>query len=92
MGIITSYKCDCCGAETMDKQTVHEVQVLVQKSAPRVSFSDRYLHCKHQKIVCHSCAVRLHLTYAKSTEEAPPEPPSFEELLRQLIREEMQEE
>lgn len=90
MAIETKYVCDICGAESHEYNNYHEVNVTrkwLGSSFPQAVPQYRVL-------LCTQCTNRLHLTHPnKKDEEANQRPPapSLEDLLRELIRDELEQ-
>lgn len=87
MSIITIYQCDRCGHEQQTKDQIWQVQVTIGSVGALHSQNKT-----HAAEWCRKCAEAAHLlpdrTHKEAKEELPP-PPSLEDLVRQIVREEM---
>lgn len=87
MSITTIYRCDRCGQEQQTKDQIWQVQVTIG------SIGDPHgQNKKHIADWCRKCAEAARLLpnylHKEANEELPP-PPSLEDLVRQIVREEM---
>lgn len=86
MSITTIYRCDNCGHEQQTKDQMWRVRVDIRP----LSLPDGQTTV-HSAEWCRKCAEAVHLLpnwqHEKAKEELPP-PPTLEDLIRQIVREE----
>jgi len=87
MGIKTTYTCDRCGhSQDTGSQMWHVGAGLSESSYGDQTWSEK-------KLWCRTCCEEFHLLKVPasiSTAHVPPEKPTFEELLRAIIAEEIE--
>jgi len=86
--ITTIYTCDKCGHAQDTKEQMWQVQVSIGSIGERPSQNRA-----HAADWCRKCAEAAHLLpdvrHKEAKEELPP-PPTLEDLVRQIVREEME--
>jgi len=86
MGRTTTYTCDVCGAQAVDEHDFL-VEVWVTVPEPYSLYSSRSTVKKAS--LCPACMLRLGLRSPSRDETKPEPPPTFEDTLRELIRDEI---
>lgn len=87
--IVTTYTCDKCGREQTESKQMWEIGISAREST--IKFNKWVATPKESVLWCRSCVVKLGLL--PSAENDPPKPvptPTFEDMLREIIREEME--
>lgn len=86
--IITKYVCDRCGHEQDTDEQMWAVGIMCDY---RLSNSYARADVKHKAMWCRTCTDTLNLTpVQKAAIDAPePAPPSIEDILREIVREEI---
>lgn len=84
MAVITIYKCDKCGKEQTNPQQFWTVGVTAN---PQVYSSDQFVP-KRSMHVCRDCldGMGVYVEHYRAPEEKPPEPPTTEDLIRELVQ------
>lgn len=87
--IVTTYTCDKCGKTQTEPKQMWELGIVAREQTAHFG---RWVGTpKESALWCRSCVVKLGLL--PSTENDPPKPtptPTFEDMLREIIREEME--
>lgn len=80
----TTYKCDRCGAESVDKNTLHKVKAGYGDYTSDVN--------GRQAEWCKKCCVETGLAHQNLAPEVKPlDPlPTLEDMIREIVREEIQ--
>lgn len=89
MAITTIYKCDLCGHEQDNANQMWNVGIMFTSSPhlPTVSNS----HIRKMALWCRTCMVKHHLLGdEKGKEVAPPIAPTLEEMIREIMRDEIE--
>lgn len=87
MASTTTYTCDRCGAQAID-----ETKFLKKV---RITLPDEYsAYQSHDEVAsafwCRSCIVECGLRLPKKDEQVPVTKPTLEEIIRDIVREELQ--
>ena len=94
MTIVTTYTCDKCNhsQESMEKpKQLWEIGILVREKS-RIALSQYSLSPKMSKLWCRSCVQSLGLLPQEKTTPPTPTPtPTFEDMIREIIQEEIED-
>ena len=91
--IVTTYTCDKCGHEQIGSDQMWNIgiSVTVYSRTPQYSHSREPLK---GELWCRPCVVKLGLLPTSEAVNDPPQPdpvPTFEEMIREIIKEEIDE-
>ena len=92
MGITTTYTCDKCGHSQTQSEQMWYIEIHVNSHYNVRSIADSY--AKVKKLWCRKCVEALGFLPApkdKKNEHVITPPPNFEEMIRDIVREEMTE-
>ena len=88
--ITTIYKCDKCGKEQPKPEQMWWIAIRYTHHGGNIN--DTYTPNKYQeKLFCRECMEKLGILFSEKQAEKKTVPPSFEEVLREIIREEIGE-
>lgn len=90
MTVTITYRCDKCSAEQHTPEQFWIIQVYVQP----LQGSHHSANKNAEQQWCRKCVESVHLLPQRQHKDPPvelPEPPTFEELLREIVREEIAE-
>lgn len=97
MGIVTIHTCDKCGfaqpsengGKAPDRRTMHNINITVYDGPIYMSAGNTKVH--YAALWCEKCLLERHITkpYRRRDDPEPPPTPSFEDMLREIIREEI---
>lgn len=90
MGVATKYVCDKCGHTQDTSVQMWEVGI-TRRSLDSPSMNAAAARQPPKQLWCRECMVLAHiLPCKKGEEEKLPPPPTLEDLVREIVREEMQ--
>lgn len=90
MSVTTTYTCDRCGAQQSTPEQFWTIGV-VAKHDLHTAFPKWELPLERNRMqVCRACCEAMGMVPRMVPVENPPPPPTLEDLIRELIREEMQ--
>lgn len=90
--VLTTYICDRCKHKVEDQRELF--RVVVGLAEYQYSYGVAYYHIQNQihkeKQLCRACLLELGIVVPNKTETAPATTPTFDEVIREMIREEIQ--
>jgi len=84
--ITTIYKCDRCGKEQYTPEQMWEVGVVYKHIHYASSSSEKYPY--QTKLWCRACVETLGILPIKEGAPDETQPPTFEDLIREIVRDE----
>ncbi len=87
--IVTTYTCDKCGHEQNHDVQMWDIGITVREK-PSKNYSQYANSPKESALWCRKCTQSLGLLPQKKTDPPTPKPtPTFEDMIREIIQEEM---
>ena len=88
--IVTTYTCDKCSHSQETYEQMWDIGIMVNHRANPTSYG-RFNATAKQALWCRKCIIELGLLPAKKGDEPTPEPtPTFEDMIREIIQEEIE--
>jgi len=89
--IVTTYTCDKCSHAQEKSEQMWDIGILVREPNSTKYTSSYSQNPKSMQLWCRACVVKLGLLPSKKDDPPKPDPiPTFEEMIREIIQEEIE--